>query len=140
MTFSEREEAVRQLLRVEGASELPPVPKGHLDVLEPLSPQELLRCYREANLDRYHHVRERHPDEGLETTVDTMLGHVMEKLAQHADRGEVDDSTLEGLRWAASRAVSRYRAHVTEGHTAPNESEDEYLRRLVGRVHRRDLG
>ncbi|HJU58012.1 MAG TPA: hypothetical protein VJ774_04685 [Actinomycetota bacterium] len=144
----------------ESGAEPPPVPEGHLDILEALSPQELLRCYREANIDRYHHIRKHHPNEDAGAYLDNFLSRVMERLIVSRDRTEAKrlainlgmsnepmdmdpeaerKSALEGLRCAASRAVSRYRAHVTEGHTAPNESENEYLQRLVERVRPQHL-
>jgi hypothetical protein len=136
------------------SSKLPPLPREWLLILEPLTPRELLLCVHEANRDRYKHIREQHADEDASRTVDRQLEHILEKLADPESlarsarlaralgmgRGSSDtaeaqpDRTQEALQWAASFAVSKYWSHVTEAHTAPDGSADEYLRELAGRI------
>lgn len=134
------------------SSEIPQVPEEHLEKLKPLTARELGRCIVEATNDRFDHLRSRHPSERVGNT--TKLQHVLDKLLENPDyAAAVARSTglasepkdlgapegydvLEALRRAASNAVSQYWSHVTEGHIAPDESEKEYLQRLVERIPR----
>jgi hypothetical protein len=132
--------------------EIPPVPREHLAILEPLTERELLRCVREANMDRRHHVHSRHPlEEGgarCDHYVEVLLKAAVERsdevvgVARSAEANESTDTgaatynLVDSARWTASKAVLEYWAHVTEGHIAPAESEEEYLRALVERVLR----
>jgi len=125
--LTENERRVLEPLR---RSELPPppVPREHLEILEPLTPRELLDCVREANMDRQDHISKNHPHEAISYL--TVQNRVLEKLFEYPEFAAAvaestgvagdssDDSTTEGnaletWRWAASHAVSRYRAHVT---------------------------
>jgi hypothetical protein len=59
------------------------VPKEHLEVLEPLTAEELARCTLEAINDWFDHVRSRHPFEKPGST--TMLQHVLEQLVENPE-------------------------------------------------------
>jgi hypothetical protein len=107
--------------------EIPPV---HLAILEPLTERELFRCVREANTDRRHHVHAHHPREEDGARCDHYVDVILKALVERS--GEA----IRVVRSAASTAASKYSAHVTEGHIAPAESEEEYLRALVERVLR----
>ena len=144
----------RRVLEHLPQSELPPVPKDHLEILEPLTRRELLDCIREANTDRQDHISKHHPHEQISYL--TMQNRVLEKLVEDPefaaavaestslagdppDENATEGDALEVWRWGASNAVSQDWTHVTEGHLPPAESEEGYLRRLVERVLRQSL-
>jgi hypothetical protein len=142
------------------STEIPPLPKERREILEPLTPKELLLCHREANRDRREHIRKEHSDEdagqNVDHIVENVLKYVLEEIAdpRKAASGrklrrsmglpeeEVVDSRerlqriRELLQWIVSFAASKYWTHVTMGHVAPRGSSDEYLRGLVERVQR----
>jgi len=126
----------RRVLELVESSELPPVPKEHLDILERLTPKQLLLCWREATSDRNKHIRKQHPGKDKGTPLDTSRQRLLEMLLAEPNPPIESAKALDGLRWAASQTVSKYWTHVTEGHISPAESEEEYLRRLVERVLR----
>ena len=137
------------------STEFPPLPKERREILEPLTPEELLLCYREANRDRREHIRKEHPDEAAAGTVDSMLDKIIKRLLEEMtdpqkaaagrefrrrsmglpEEEEVVD-LREGLQWIASSIASKYWDHVTTGHATPRGSSDEDLRALVERVQR----
>jgi hypothetical protein len=135
-------------------SELPPVPKEHLEILEPLTPQQLLLCCREAHRDRCQHIRTEHPDEAAapnrDHLIESIFEHLLEEIAdprkaaagrefRRRSMGLHEEEVVdrrEGLRSLASLMASKYWDHVTTGHVAPRGSSDEYLRGLVERVQR----
>ncbi len=126
----------RRVLELVESSEVPPVPKEHLDILERPTPKQLLLCLREATSDRNKHIRKKHPGKDKGTPVDTSLQRLMESLLAEPNPPIESENALDGLRLAASQTVSRYWTHVTEGHISPAESEEEYLRGLVERIQR----
>lgn len=65
--------------------EFPPLPKERREILDPLTPEELLLCYRDANRDRREHIRKEHPDEDAGQNFDhivvNILKHLLEEIA-----------------------------------------------------------
>jgi hypothetical protein len=142
--------------------EFPPLPKEQREILEPLTPQQLLLCVRVANRDRLEHLRTEHREE--ESPVNPVtVGNFFEAMGRrlvreiedprtaaagrefrrrsmgiHEEKEEVDrrDMLLE----FASVSVSMYWAHVTTGHATSRESSDDYVRELARRVSRRPFG
>jgi hypothetical protein len=137
--------------------ERPPVPNEHLEILEPLTARELMGCVREANIDRCQHIHAHHPHGEDGATVDHWVDVLLKatvgrsgeavRVAQSGGlAGEptntsvAEDNDVPGVvKWCASNAVSKYWAHVREGHIPPAESEEGYLRGLVERVRRQDV-
>lgn len=142
------------------STEFPPLPKERREILEPLTPKELLLCHRETNRDRREHIRKEHSDEdagqNVDRIVENILKHLLEEFAdpRKAARGrklrrsmglpeeEVVDPRerlqriRELLQQIVSFTASKYWAHVTTGHVPLRGSSDEYLRGLVERVQR----
>jgi hypothetical protein len=142
------------------STEFPPLPKERREILEPLTPEELLICYREANRDRREHIGKEHPDEdagqNVDHIVENILKHLLEEIADprkaasgrklRRSMGLPEEEVVdlrERLRWIrellqrnVSFTASKFWAHVTTGHVAARGSSDEYLRGLVERVQR----
>ena len=64
------------------STEFPPLPKERREILEPLTPQQLFLCCREANRDRREHIRKEHPDEAAAGTVDSMVEQIIKRLVE----------------------------------------------------------
>jgi hypothetical protein len=60
------------------STEFPPLPKEHLEILEPLIPQQLLFCFRQANRDLREHFRNEHPDEAVAPSVVHMIENIFQ--------------------------------------------------------------
>jgi hypothetical protein len=135
----------------------PPLPKERREVLGPLTSHQLVLCCRVAIRDWHQHIEKEHPVNEAQWNINRMLVNILEHLLEkEADPrkaaecrrlrrsigiGEVqeEEDAVDlhelGMR-LASDAVSKYWAHVTEGHSPPGESETEYLLRIVERVRR----
>lgn len=140
----------RRVLELVESSELPPVPEEHREILEPLTSQQLLSCYRQTKRDLRKHIRKHHPhldaeptvvDRALEGMLETFVdpvkhAQVMRIAERMSDRAEATerDTSQEALRWAVSSAALDYCAHAS-GHGTSDESPNAYLRRLADRIH-----
>jgi hypothetical protein len=115
--------------------EFPRVREPYRQILEPLTDHQLAACLRQGRLVRREDVCEsglinHYPSWHIVNAADT--------LADRPDRTKDELLIHEGLMWLVSKDVSEYWSHVTEENQQHHPgSEEDYLRGLVQRIHRR---
>jgi hypothetical protein len=115
----------------EFVAELPPLPKERRRILDPMTERQLARAFHQVRLDRHDHVRARHSKRAYPLAWHAVV--LMERLAEEPRAHDWRGAFTHVL----SNAASEYWSHLTEGHTAPPGSAEDYLRWLVLRMQRR---
>ena len=129
---------LREALQRIEPGEIPPVPREHLAILEPLTERELLRCVREANMKRPILLAVDQPrGEGATLRVAPELPDPVGPL-EVGEHEDVGSSSARGARPSASRRSrsrrSSWSGPIARGYVRrPTHSWTVLLRRLAAR-------
>ena|SRR5215211_4307356 len=117
-------------------AELPPLSapmsEGRLRILQLLTDEELLACFRQVRLDQVDHIRARHPRSARTHLPSSHPVVGFKLLIEWQTEREFRDVFLVFV----SKAVTDYWSHVTEGHPTPPGSAEDYLTWLAERIQR----